>query len=74
MTGTDKLILALDMDRGEDALALVRLLKPHLRLFKIGNQLFTREGPAIVKAVRAEGVDISSTRNGTTSRRPSRTR
>src|ERR1700761_8171116 len=58
MTGTDKLILALDMDRGEDALALVRRLKPHLRLFKIGNQLFTREGPAIVKAVRAEGVDI----------------
>jgi orotidine-5'-phosphate decarboxylase len=58
MTGTDKLILALDMDRGDDALALVRRLKPHLRLFKIGNQLFTREGPAIVKAVRAEGVDI----------------
>ena len=46
------------MDRGEDALALVRRLKPHLSLFKIGNQLFTREGPAIVKAVRAEGVDI----------------
>src|SRR3984885_13001295 len=58
MTGTDKLILALDMDRGDDALALVRRLKPHLRLFKIGNQLFTREGPDIVKAVRAEGVDI----------------
>ncbi len=55
---TDKLILALDLDRADDALALVRRLKPHLSLFKIGNQLFTREGPAIVKAVRAEGVDI----------------
>jgi orotidine-5'-phosphate decarboxylase len=55
---TDKLILALDTDRADDALALVRLLKPYLSLFKIGNQLFTREGPAIVKAVRAEGVDI----------------
>ena len=55
---TDKLILALDFDRGEDALALVRLLRPHLSLFKVGNQLFTREGPAIVKALRAEGVDI----------------
>jgi orotidine-5'-phosphate decarboxylase len=55
---TDKLILALDVDRAEEALAYVRLLKPHLRLFKIGNQLFTREGPAIVKAVRAEGVDV----------------
>jgi orotidine-5'-phosphate decarboxylase len=57
-TITDKLILALDVDRAEDALALVRLLKPYLGLFKIGNQLFTREGPAIVRAVRAEGVDI----------------
>jgi len=55
---TDKLILALDVDRGDEALALVRLLKPYLSLFKVGNQLFTREGPAFVKALRAEGVDI----------------
>jgi orotidine-5'-phosphate decarboxylase len=55
---TDKLILALDFDRGEDALALVRLLRPHLSLFKIGSQLFTREGPALIKAVQAEGVDV----------------
>jgi len=55
---TDKLILALDVDRADDALAFVRRLKPHLSLFKVGNQLFTREGPAIVKALRAEGVDI----------------
>jgi orotidine-5'-phosphate decarboxylase len=55
---TDKLILALDVDRGDEALALVRLLKPHLSLFKVGNQLFTREGPQLVKALRAEGVDI----------------
>jgi orotidine-5'-phosphate decarboxylase len=55
---TDKLILALDVDRADEALALVRLLKPHLSLFKVGNQLFTREGPAFVKALRAEGVDI----------------
>jgi len=55
---TDKLILALDVDRADEALALVRLLKPYLSLFKVGNQLFTREGPAFVKALRAEGVDI----------------
>ena len=41
---TDKLILALDVDRADEALALVRLLKPYLSLFKVGNQLFTREG------------------------------
>jgi len=58
MATTDKLILALDVDRADEALALVRLLKSHLSLFKVGNQLFTREGPAFVKALRAEGVDI----------------
>jgi orotidine-5'-phosphate decarboxylase len=46
------------MDRGDEALALVHRLKPYLSLFKIGNQLFTREGPGIVKAVRATGVDV----------------
>jgi orotidine-5'-phosphate decarboxylase len=55
---TDKLILALDVDRADEAVALVRLLKPHLSLFKVGNQLFAREGPAIVRALRAEKVDI----------------
>jgi orotidine-5'-phosphate decarboxylase len=55
---TDKLILALDVDRADEALKLVRLLKPHLSLFKVGSQLFTREGPALVRALRAEGVDI----------------
>jgi orotidine-5'-phosphate decarboxylase len=55
---TDKLILALDVDRGADALALVRLLKPHLSLFKVGSQLFTREGPAILETLRLEGVDV----------------
>src|ERR1700678_4359509 len=57
-TMTDKLILALDVDRADEALALVRRLKPYLSLFKVGNQLFTREGPAFVKALRAEGVDL----------------
>ncbi len=58
MTMTDKLILALDVDRADEAFAFVRLLKPYLSLYKVGNQLFTREGPAFVKALRAEGVDI----------------
>lgn len=55
---TDKLIVALDMDSGEQALALVRQLKDSLSLFKVGNQLFTREGPALVRQLRREGVDI----------------
>jgi orotidine-5'-phosphate decarboxylase len=55
---TDKLILALDVDHAADALELVRRLKPYLSLFKVGSQLFTREGPALVQALRAEGVDV----------------
>ena len=55
---TDKLILALDVDTGEQALALVRRLRPYLSLFKVGLQLFTREGPEFVRALRAEGVDL----------------
>jgi orotidine-5'-phosphate decarboxylase len=55
---TDKLILALDVDRAADALDLVRKLKGQLSLFKVGSQLFTREGPGFIRALRAEGVDI----------------
>ncbi len=55
---TDKLIVALDMDSGEQALALVRQLKSSLSLFKVGSQLFTREGPAFLRELRHEGVDI----------------
>jgi orotidine-5'-phosphate decarboxylase len=55
---TDKLIVALDMDSGEQALALVRQLKDCLSLFKVGSQLFTREGPAFIRELRREGVDI----------------
>jgi orotidine-5'-phosphate decarboxylase len=55
---TDKLILALDVDSAADALALVRRLKAHLSLFKVGLQLFTREGPDFIRALRAEGVDL----------------
>jgi len=50
-TMTDKLILALDVDRADEALALVRLLKPYLSLFKVGNQLFTREGAGLREGV-----------------------
>ena len=55
---TDKLILALDVDTAADALTLVRRLKAHLGLFKVGLQLFTREGPGFVRALRGEGVDV----------------
>jgi orotidine-5'-phosphate decarboxylase len=36
----------------------VRMLKPCLNLYKVGNQLFTRVGLAFVKTLRAEGVEV----------------
>jgi orotidine-5'-phosphate decarboxylase len=51
-------IVALDVRAAGDALALVRLLGVSCRFYKIGSELFTREGPSIVEAVRAEGCDV----------------
>ena len=51
-------IVALDVAAASEALALVRRLGDDCRFFKIGSELFTREGPAIVEAVRAEGCDV----------------
>jgi orotidine-5'-phosphate decarboxylase len=53
-----RIIVALDVPTGEDALALVRQLSPHAGLFKIGLQLFIAAGPEIVRAVRDEGGRI----------------
>ena len=55
---TDRIIVALDVPSGDQALDLVRKLKDSLTFFKVGSALFTREGPEIVKKIRAEGVDV----------------
>lgn len=54
----DNLILPLDVDKAEDALRWVKRMKGRIGIFKIGLQLFTREGPDIIRRVRDEGVDI----------------
>jgi orotidine-5'-phosphate decarboxylase len=51
-------IVALDLPGAFEALRLVRLLGESCRFYKIGSELFTREGPSIVRAVRDEGCDI----------------
>jgi len=45
-----KVIIALDVENKERALALVRELKD-ARIFKVGLELFTAEGPPLVKAI-----------------------
>ncbi len=52
------LLLALDVPDADAALALVRRFDGRCRFYKIGLELFTAEGPAIVRAVQATGADV----------------
>lgn len=54
----DKIIIALDVPDTEGALRLLDSLAEPPALCKIGLELFTAEGPAVVKAVRSRGSDI----------------
>ena len=50
----DKLLIALDVETGGEALRLADLLRGAVGGFKIGNQLFTAEGPVIVRTLAAK--------------------
>ena len=51
----DKLIVALDVDSADRALALFEALRDHVAVFKIGMQLFTAAGPDIVRRIVSRG-------------------
>jgi orotidine-5'-phosphate decarboxylase len=58
ITPADKIIVALDVATTKEALALVDQLRKQISFFKIGLQLYTAEGPEIVRAVRATGANV----------------
>ena len=59
MTKTsDKIIVALDVATKEKALDLVEQLRDQISFFKIGLQLYTAEGPEIVRAVLSTGAKV----------------
>jgi orotidine-5'-phosphate decarboxylase len=58
VTVKDRLVLALDVDDGETALGLVERLKEYVGVFKVGMQLFTREGPEIIRRIRERGSKV----------------
>ena len=57
-TVADKIIVALDVATKERALALVEQLGGEISFFKIGLQLYTAEGPEIVRAVLATDAKV----------------
>jgi orotidine-5'-phosphate decarboxylase len=54
----DKIIFALDVGNRGEAEKWVSLLKGRVGFFKIGLELFTAEGPDIVKLVKDAGISI----------------
>jgi len=54
----DKIIVALDVATKEKALDLVEELRDQISFFKIGLQLYTAEGPEIVRAVLSVGAKV----------------
>jgi orotidine-5'-phosphate decarboxylase len=51
----DQLLIALDVPTGGEALQLADTLRGAVGGFKIGNRLFTAEGPVIVRTLAAKG-------------------
>ncbi len=58
MNTGERLIVALDIDTKEKALALVNKLRKDVSIFKIGSELFTSSGPTIVDEVQKLGARV----------------
>ncbi len=54
----ERLIVALDLPNGAEALALVQRLKDRIQWFKVGLELYLAEGNSIVEKIRAEGGSV----------------
>jgi len=54
----ERLIVALDVDDLERVKVLVKLLAGELGMFKVGKQLFTHAGPAVVKLIEEMGGEV----------------
>lgn len=58
MTSDPKIIVALDFAAAAEALALVERLDPARCRLKVGKELFTRSGPALVERLVASGYGV----------------
>ena len=54
----DKLIVALDLPGAKAAFGIVELLRGHVGMFKVGSELFSAEGPLLVRELVASGQKV----------------
>src|SRR5262252_10769666 len=57
-TVADKIIVALDVATKKNTLELVEQLRSEISFFKVGLQLYTAEGPEIVRDVLSTGAKV----------------
>ncbi len=55
---TKQIIVALDFDNLKEAEKILNQLDPYLYRVKVGSQLFTSEGPEVIKYIDSLGFDI----------------
>ncbi len=58
MNARDRLIVALDVPTAEEALRLAAKLGSAVGMFKVGSQLFTAAGPALVRQLVGDGHKV----------------
>lgn len=58
MSPRDRLVVALDLPSRQSALQMVECLRRDVGMFKIGKQLFTCEGPALVREIVGSGEKV----------------
>ncbi len=54
----NRIIVALDTDSPEAALAVVSVLSGEVGLFKVGMELFPRGGPVLIDKIHAKGAEV----------------
>jgi len=54
----EKLILGLDVDDAAEAYNLIDKLSPHIKYFKVGLQLITKDGPRLIMTLKRKGVKV----------------
>jgi orotidine-5'-phosphate decarboxylase len=58
MNPHERIVVALDVETGDEALQLVDALRGEVGLFKVGKQLFTAAGPELVRRIVALGERV----------------